>query len=103
MSYLPVLLGLVTAVCWGTSDFLSRSQSQKVGQYNTAVYMCMTTLLMLLVLARLAQRDSTRLFINQNRLAVICTNSAQIPAPATWQELDEARLASVGQEKSGVK
>src|SRR5271157_2220131 len=51
MPYLPVLLGLSTAFCWGTSDYLSRSQSEKVGHYNTVVYMHVTTLLILLVLA----------------------------------------------------
>ncbi|HME18114.1 MAG TPA: DMT family transporter [Nitrososphaerales archaeon] len=50
MPYLPVLLGLSTAFCWGTSDYLSRSQSEKVGHYNTVVYMHVTTLLILLVL-----------------------------------------------------
>jgi drug/metabolite transporter (DMT)-like permease len=45
-----VLLGLTTAVCWGTSDYLSRAQSEKVGHYNTAVYMHLATLLILLVL-----------------------------------------------------
>jgi len=50
MPYLPVLLGLVTALCWGTSDYLSRSQSERVGHYNTVVYMHVTTLIILLVL-----------------------------------------------------
>src|SRR5271157_6481272 len=50
MPYLPVLLGLSTAFCWGTSDYLSRSQSEKVGHYNTVVYMHLVTLLFLLLL-----------------------------------------------------
>jgi len=50
MAYAPVLLGLTTALCWGTSDYLSRRQSEKVGHYNTVVYMHLTTLLMLLLL-----------------------------------------------------
>ncbi|HYC12325.1 MAG TPA: DMT family transporter [Nitrososphaerales archaeon] len=50
MPYLPVLLGLATAVCWGTSDYLSRSQSKRVGYYNTVVYMHVTSFLILLVL-----------------------------------------------------
>lgn len=51
MSSLPIAIGLVTALCWGTSDFLSRMQSEKVGHYNTAVYMHVTTLVILLLLA----------------------------------------------------
>jgi drug/metabolite transporter (DMT)-like permease len=39
MAYLPVLLGALTAFCWGTSDYLSRSSSQKAGHYRTTVYM----------------------------------------------------------------
>src|SRR3989442_1983029 len=39
MAYLPVLLGALTAFCWGTSDYLSRSSSEKVGHYRTTVYM----------------------------------------------------------------
>src|SRR2546430_7065336 len=30
MAYLPVLLGALAAFSWGTSDYLSRSSSQKV-------------------------------------------------------------------------
>jgi drug/metabolite transporter (DMT)-like permease len=44
MSYLPVLLGLSTAFCWGTSDYLSRRQSESVGHYRTTIYMHVTTL-----------------------------------------------------------
>ncbi len=50
MPFTPVLLGLATAFCWGTSDYLSRSQSQKVGHYNTVVYMHLTTLIILVAL-----------------------------------------------------
>lgn len=50
MSSLPIIIGLVTALCWGTSDFLSRLQSQKVGHYNTTLYMHVTTLVILLIL-----------------------------------------------------
>jgi len=50
MSYLPTLLGLVTALCWGTSDYLSRRQSEEVGHYNTTVYMHVITLSILLLL-----------------------------------------------------
>jgi drug/metabolite transporter (DMT)-like permease len=50
MTIAPILLGLTTAFCWGTSDYLSKRQSEKVGHYNTVVYMHLTTLLVLLVL-----------------------------------------------------
>jgi len=50
LPYSPVLLGLATAVCWGTSDYLSKSQSRRVGYYNTVVYMHVTSFLILLVL-----------------------------------------------------
>jgi uncharacterized membrane protein len=55
MAYLPVLLGALTAFCWGTSDYLSRSSSQKVGHYRTTVYMHVfstATLVLLLPLFR---------------------------------------------------
>lgn len=50
MSSLPIVVGLVTALCWGTSDFMSRFQSEKVGHYNTTVYMHVTTLAILFLL-----------------------------------------------------
>jgi drug/metabolite transporter (DMT)-like permease len=50
LSFLPIVVGLATALCWGTSDFLSRLQSEKVGHYNTNVYMHVATLLILLLL-----------------------------------------------------
>ncbi len=50
MSYLPTVFGLVTALCWGTADYLSRSQSEKFGHYATTVYMHVATLLVVLVL-----------------------------------------------------
>src|SRR5256712_12452899 len=55
MAYLPVLLGALTAFCWGTSDYLSRSSSEKVGHYRTTVYMHVfstATLILLLPLLR---------------------------------------------------
>lgn len=55
MSSLPIAIGLVTALCWGTSDFLSRMQSEKVGHYNTTVYMHVTTMAILLLLALLLE------------------------------------------------
>lgn len=50
MSYLPVLLGLATALCWGTSDYLSRKQSEKTGHYNTVVYVHLMNVIILLLL-----------------------------------------------------
>ncbi|MDA4128390.1 MAG: DMT family transporter [Thaumarchaeota archaeon] len=50
MSYLPILLGALTAFCWGTSDYLSRSSSLKVGSYRTTVYMHVVSIATLLVL-----------------------------------------------------
>lgn len=42
--------GLVTAFCWGTADYLSRSQSERTGHYNTTVYMHVFTIITLLFL-----------------------------------------------------
>lgn len=50
VSLLPELLGLTTAFCYGTSDFLSRRQSEKVGYYRTTVYVHVSTVAALLVL-----------------------------------------------------
>ncbi|MDV3277912.1 MAG: DMT family transporter [Nitrososphaerales archaeon] len=50
MSSLPILLGLTAAVCWGSSDYISRYQSEKVGHYNTVVYTLSTNLLVLFLL-----------------------------------------------------
>jgi len=50
MTYLPALLGLSTAVSYGTADFLSRRQSARVGHYRTTVYVQVTTLVVLLCL-----------------------------------------------------
>jgi drug/metabolite transporter (DMT)-like permease len=49
MAYLPTILGLLTALCWGTSDYLSRGQSKRVGYYNSSVYVHLTTFVFLLV------------------------------------------------------
>jgi drug/metabolite transporter (DMT)-like permease len=57
MAYLPTLLGLLTAFCWGTADYLSRSQSQRVGHYRTAVYMHVTTFVMIVLLFPVLQRQ----------------------------------------------
>ena len=50
MAFNPVLFGLVAAFCWGSADYLSRRQSQKVGHYPTVVYSHLMTLVILLVL-----------------------------------------------------
>jgi drug/metabolite transporter (DMT)-like permease len=50
LTYLPVLAGLITAFCWGTADFMSRGQSERVGNYATVVYSHLVTLLALLAL-----------------------------------------------------
>jgi len=50
LAYLPELLGLVTALCYGTSDFLSRGQSLRVGYYRTTLYVNVTTVVALLIL-----------------------------------------------------
>ena len=58
MAYLPVLLGAFTAFCWGTSDYLSRSSSQKVGHYRTTVYMhVVSTATLVLLLPLLLRPD----------------------------------------------
>lgn len=49
MAYTAVATGLTAAFCWGTSDFLSRSQSEKLGYYRTVVYSHATTLVVLLL------------------------------------------------------
>lgn len=38
MSYVPGLLGLAFALCIGSTDFISRRPSAKIGYYNTWVY-----------------------------------------------------------------
>ncbi|MDG6953743.1 MAG: DMT family transporter [Nitrososphaerota archaeon] len=50
MAYIPIAAGLVAALCWGTSDYLSRSQSEKLGSYKTVVYSHVVTLVVPLAL-----------------------------------------------------
>lgn len=45
--YQSVFAGLVTALCWGTADFTSRSQSERIGYYKTIVYSMLFTLVVL--------------------------------------------------------
>ncbi|MDE1857504.1 MAG: DMT family transporter [Thaumarchaeota archaeon] len=48
MVYQSVFAGLVTALCWGTADFTSRSQSERIGYYKTIVYSMLFTLVVLI-------------------------------------------------------
>jgi drug/metabolite transporter (DMT)-like permease len=48
--YVSVLAGLTTAFCWGTADYMSRRQSEKVGYYPTVVYSNLATLVVLIAL-----------------------------------------------------
>jgi drug/metabolite transporter (DMT)-like permease len=48
--YQPVIAGLVTALCWGTADFTSRSQSERIGYYKTIIYSMLVTLVVLIPL-----------------------------------------------------
>ncbi len=57
MVYTSILAGLTAAVCWGTADYLSRSQSEKVGYYRTVVYSHLVTLLVLLAMAPVISPD----------------------------------------------
>ncbi len=48
MVYFSVLFGMFTALCWGTADYMSRRQSERVGHYKTVVYSQVMTLAVLL-------------------------------------------------------
>jgi len=48
--YAPIVCGLSAALCWGTADYLSRSQSERIGYYRTVVYSHVVTLVVLLAL-----------------------------------------------------
>ncbi len=50
MVYTSIAAGLVAAFCWGTADYLSRSQSEKVGYYRTVVYSHVITLAVIVIL-----------------------------------------------------
>jgi drug/metabolite transporter (DMT)-like permease len=47
LAYLSVVAGLLTALCWGTADFTSRSQSERIGYYKTIIYSMVVTLVVL--------------------------------------------------------
>jgi len=51
--YTSVATGLAAAFCWGTADYLSRSQSERVGYYRTIIYSHMVTLAVVLALVPL--------------------------------------------------
>jgi drug/metabolite transporter (DMT)-like permease len=48
LAYLSVVAGLITAICWGTADFTSRSQSERIGYYKTIIYSMIITLAVLI-------------------------------------------------------
>ena len=50
MVYVPIAAGLVAAFCWGTADYLSRSQSERLGYYRTVLYSHLVTLAVVLAL-----------------------------------------------------
>lgn len=50
MVYVAITAGLIAAFCWGTADYLSRSQSQKLGYYKTVLYSQVVTLVAVLAL-----------------------------------------------------
>ncbi len=50
MFYTSVAAGLAAALCWGTADYMSRSQSARVGYYRTVVYSHIVTLVVLVAL-----------------------------------------------------
>jgi len=48
--YASIATGLAAAFCWGTADYMSRSQSERVGYYRTIIYSQAVTLMVVLVL-----------------------------------------------------
>ena len=50
MVYASIATGLAAAFCWGTADYMSRSQSERVGYYRTIIYSHMVTLIVVLAL-----------------------------------------------------
>ncbi len=50
MAYLSILFGMLTALCWGTADYMSKGQSERVGHYKTVVYSQLITLVALIAL-----------------------------------------------------
>ncbi len=54
-----ILLGLLTALSWGSSDFLARFSSRKIGSIRTTLWMQFTGLLMLTADVALGRRLGT--------------------------------------------
>ena len=52
-----MVAGLVTALCWGTADFTSRGQSERIGYYKTIIYSMLITLVVLIPLTPLVSPD----------------------------------------------
>ena len=50
MVYTPVFAGLAAALCWGTADYMSRNQSERIGYYKTIIYSMLVTLAVLVFL-----------------------------------------------------
>src|SRR5580692_1239389 len=47
-----ILLGLLTALSWGSSDFLARFASRRIGSLRTTLYMQLTGLVLLTIFLR---------------------------------------------------
>jgi len=45
--YLSVITGLVTALSWGTTDYMSRAHSERIGYYKAIIYSMLVTLIVL--------------------------------------------------------
>jgi drug/metabolite transporter (DMT)-like permease len=48
--YVSIATGLTAAFCWGTADYMSRGQSERVGYYRTIIYSQLVTLITVVVL-----------------------------------------------------
>ena len=57
MLYVSMATGLAAAFCWGTADYLSRSQSERVGYYRTVIYSQLITLITVIVLVPIISPD----------------------------------------------
>jgi drug/metabolite transporter (DMT)-like permease len=57
LAYVSVAAGLTAAFCWGTADYLSRSQSEKLGYYKTVIYSHVVTLAVLVALVPVVDPD----------------------------------------------
>jgi drug/metabolite transporter (DMT)-like permease len=47
LAYISVLAGLTTALCWGTADYMSRAQSERIGYYRVIIYSMIVTLVVI--------------------------------------------------------